>query len=47
MGIVWFPVLGMHRDWDLFALFGTPLSLFAAFLLARYSAEPSLRPANR
>jgi hypothetical protein len=44
MGIVWFPSLGMDRDWDLFALFGTPLSLFAAFLLARCSAEPQLRP---
>jgi hypothetical protein len=44
MGIVWFPSLGMERDWDLFALFGTPLSLFAAFLLARSSTEAQLRP---
>jgi hypothetical protein len=48
MGIVWFPALGMYRDWDLFALFATPLSLFAAFLLARSSSESRLRPeANR
>ena len=45
MGIVWFPSLGMDRDWDLFALFATPLSLFAAFLLAWSSAEPQLRSA--
>ncbi|HEX8029935.1 MAG TPA: hypothetical protein VF491_15790, partial [Vicinamibacterales bacterium] len=44
MGMIWFPSLGMDRDWDLFALFGTPLSLFAAFLLARYPAEAELRP---